>query len=87
MLGKALHGARHVDVHGLMVLVRNESYIDDANITDMVGAACAQYRCDVPWIRLPTTLIGLVNPSIARWLPPHSLDIYMVSRGSYCRRS
>jgi 3-dehydroquinate synthase len=34
-------------------------------ITDVVGAACAQYRRDLPWIRMPTTLIGMVDASIA----------------------
>lgn len=34
-------------------------------ITDVVGAACAQYRRDLPWIRIPTTLIGMVDASIA----------------------
>jgi len=34
-------------------------------ITDVVGAACAQYRRDLPWIRMPSTLIGMVDASIA----------------------
>merc|ERR1719182_1029062 len=34
-------------------------------ITDIVGTACALYRRSTSYVRLPTTLIGMIDASIA----------------------
>lgn len=34
-------------------------------ITDVVGFSCASYRRNTPYIRIPTTLIGLIDASVA----------------------
>ena len=34
-------------------------------ITDIIGTACALYRRSTSYVRLPTTLIGLIDASVA----------------------
>ena len=35
-------------------------------ITDIVGTACSLYRRSTSYVRLPTTLIGMIDASITR---------------------
>ena len=34
-------------------------------ITDIIGTACSLYRRSTSYVRLPTTLIGLIDASVA----------------------
>ncbi|MDT5165395.1 MAG: demethyl-4-deoxygadusol synthase, partial [Mycobacterium sp.] len=48
-------------------LVRTEPVlvVGGGLITDVAGFACASYRRNTPYIRIPTTLIGLIDASVS----------------------
>jgi demethyl-4-deoxygadusol synthase len=52
------------DAHGL---VRTEPVlvVGGGLTTDVAGFACASYRRNTPYIRIPTTLIGLIDASVS----------------------
>lgn len=56
-----------VDVFGEFGLLRDEPVlvVGGGLVTDVAGLACATYRRSTPYIRIPTTLIGLVDASVA----------------------
>lgn len=56
-----------VDAFGAFGLNRTEPVlvVGGGLTTDVVGFACATYRRRTPYIRVPTTLIGLVDASVA----------------------
>ncbi|MGW6485764.1 sedoheptulose 7-phosphate cyclase [Streptomyces sp. NPDC055056] len=58
---------RIVDAFGDFGLVRKEPVlvVGGGLTTDVAGLACAVYRRSTPYIRVPTTLIGLVDASVA----------------------
>lgn len=58
---------RIVDAFGDFGLLRKEPVlvVGGGLTTDIAGLACATYRRNTPYIRVPTTLIGLVDASVA----------------------
>ena len=58
---------RVVDAFGDFGLLRTEPVlvVGGGLTTDVVGLACATYRRSTPYIRVPTTLIGLIDASVA----------------------
>jgi 3-dehydroquinate synthetase len=58
---------RIVDRFGAFGLLRTEAVlvVGGGLTTDVAGLACATYRRNTPYIRVPTTLIGLVDASVA----------------------
>jgi 3-dehydroquinate synthase len=56
-----------VDQFGAFGLLRKEAplVVGGGLTTDIAGFACASYRRATPYIRVPTTLIGLVDASVA----------------------
>jgi demethyl-4-deoxygadusol synthase len=56
-----------VDAFGEFGLLRKEPVlvIGGGLTTDVAGFACASYRRGTPYVRVPTTLIGLVDASVA----------------------
>ena len=56
-----------VDAFGEFGLVRKESVlvVGGGLTTDVAGLACATYRRSTNYIRVPTTLIGLIDASVA----------------------
>jgi 3-dehydroquinate synthetase len=58
---------RIVDCFGEFGLVRKEPVlvVGGGLITDVAGFACASYRRSTNYLRVPTTLIGLVDASVA----------------------
>lgn len=58
---------RIVDAFDEFGLVRKEPVlvVGGGLTTDVAGFACASYRRGTPYIRIPTTLIGLVDASVA----------------------
>lgn len=56
-----------VDAFGDFGLMRKEAVlvVGGGLTTDVAGLACALYRRSTPYIRVPTTLIGLIDASIA----------------------
>ena len=58
---------RIVDAFGEFGLVRKEPVlvVGGGLITDVAGLACATYRRRTDYIRVPTTLIGLIDASVA----------------------
>jgi 3-dehydroquinate synthase len=58
---------RIVDAFGDFGLLRKEAVlvVGGGLTTDIAGFACASYRRNTPYIRVPTTLIGLVDASVA----------------------
>ncbi|MDT8914748.1 sedoheptulose 7-phosphate cyclase [Amycolatopsis sp. PS_44_ISF1] len=66
--GKTLRTAeRIVDVFGEFGLVRKEPVlvVGGGLTTDVAGFACAVFRRSTNYIRVPTTLIGLIDASVA----------------------
>ncbi|WP_375503149.1 sedoheptulose 7-phosphate cyclase [uncultured Jatrophihabitans sp.] len=58
---------RIVDAFGEFGLVRKEPVlvVGGGLITDVAGFACASYRRSTNYIRIPTTLIGLIDASVS----------------------
>ena len=58
---------RIVDAFGDFGLLRTEPVlvVGGGLTTDVAGLACATYRRGTPYIRVPTTLIGLIDASVA----------------------
>ena len=58
---------RIVDAFGAFGLVRKEPVlvVGGGLITDVAGFACASYRRSTNYIRIPTTLIGLIDASVS----------------------
>ena len=58
---------RIVDAFGDFGLLRTERVlvVGGGLTTDVAGLACATYRRGTPYIRVPTTLIGLIDASVA----------------------
>lgn len=58
---------RIVDTFADFGLVRTEPVlvVGGGLVTDVAGFACAAYRRSTPYIRVPTTLIGLVDASVS----------------------
>ncbi len=58
---------RIIDAFGSFGLVRKEPVlvVGGGLITDVAGLACALYRRSTNYIRIPTTLIGLIDASVA----------------------
>lgn len=58
---------RIVDAFGSFGLLRKEPVlvVGGGLTTDVAGLACATYRRGTPYVRIPTTLIGLVDASVA----------------------
>ncbi|MCW3040627.1 MAG: 3-dehydroquinate synthetase [Solirubrobacterales bacterium] len=58
---------RIVDAFDAFGLIRKEPVlvVGGGLTTDVAGFACASYRRGTPYIRVPTTLIGLVDASVA----------------------
>lgn len=58
---------RIVDAFGAFGLLRKEPVlvVGGGLTTDIAGLACATYRRGTPYIRVPTTLIGLIDASVA----------------------
>ena len=58
---------RIIDAFNDFGLVRTEPVlvVGGGLITDVAGFACASYRRNTPYIRIPTTLIGLIDASVS----------------------
>ena len=58
---------RIVDAFTSFGLVRKEPplVVGGGLITDVAGMACASYRRATPYVRIPTTLIGLIDASVS----------------------
>ncbi len=58
---------RLVDAFGAYGLLRTEAplVVGGGLVTDVAGFACASYKRSTPYIRIPTTLIGLIDASVS----------------------
>lgn len=58
---------RIVDAFGEFGLLRTEPVlvVGGGLTTDVAGFACASYRRSTPYVRIPTTLIGLIDASVS----------------------
>jgi len=58
---------RLVDAFGAYGLLRTEAplVVGGGLVTDVAGFACAAYKRSTPYIRIPTTLIGLIDASVS----------------------
>ncbi len=58
---------RLVDAFSAFGLLRTEAplVVGGGLVTDVAGFACASYKRSTPYIRIPTTLIGLIDASVS----------------------
>ena len=57
-------------------------------ITDIVGTACSLYRRSTSYVRLPTTLIGMIDASIAIVRPViASILVSLIESGAFSERN
>ena len=56
---------RHMEDFGLLRRSEPIIAIGGGSLLDSVGFACSIYRRGVPYIRIPTTLLGIVDVSVA----------------------